>query len=102
MATRIVHCAKLGQDLPAIDENSADGRMAMKYCQMVGGPALRDRVRDHISADAWKQWIDYQVMVVNEYRLDPMSEQANAVLKTHMESFFFGQAADIPNWTPTK
>lgn len=102
MSTRIVQCAKLGRELPAIDENSPDGRQALKYCLMVGGTELRNRVRDHISAEAWKQWTDYQVMVVNEYRLDPMSDQANAILKTHMESFFFGEQAAIPNWTPTE
>lgn len=101
MAEKMVRCAKLGQELPGLDENTPEGRSALKYCLVVGGAELRDRVRDHVSAEAWKQWTDYQVMVVNEYRLDPMSDQSNAILKTHMESFFFGQQTAIPNWTPT-
>ena len=41
-------------------------------------------------------------MVLNEYRLDPTSDQANAVLKTHMEQFLFGEGthANIDNYVP--
>ena len=100
MAAKTVHCAKLNQDLPGLDEATPDGRNALKYVYMIGGPELMQRVRDSVSAQAWKQWTDYQVMVVNEYRLDPMSDQSNQVLRKYMEAFFFGQEQAIDNYVP--
>jgi Fe-S cluster biosynthesis and repair protein YggX len=43
-------------------------------------------------------WTDYMRMVMNEYRLDPTSDEANAILREHMEEFFFGQQRDIPGY----
>jgi len=102
MAERIVHCAKLKRDLPGLDENSAAGSAALKMVLLIGGPELQKKVREQISAEAWKMWTDYQVMVVNEYRLDPTSDRANEVLRKHMEEFLFGTEREIPNYVPPK
>ena len=53
----------------------ADRRL--KIALLLGGPELRDRVREHISAEAWGQWRGHMRMVINEYRLDPTSDEAN-------------------------
>jgi Fe-S cluster biosynthesis and repair protein YggX len=100
MAARTVKCAKLGRELPAIDENTPDGENTLKYCKMIGGPRFAQRVRDSISMEAWKQWLDHQVMVVNEYRLDPMSDEATPILHKHMEAFFFSDEVAIDNYVP--
>lgn len=97
---KIVHCQKLKQDLPGLDENTPDGRNALKYAQLIGGAALAARVRDGISSAAWKMWIDHQVMVINEYRLDPMADESNAVLREHMEAFLFGDQKSVDNYVP--
>lgn len=102
MAAKTVHCVKLGSDLPGIDEDTPEGEMALKMCLLVGGRDFQKRVSDQISAQAWKMWTDTQVMVVNEYRLDPSSDQANAILKRYMEAFFFGDEAAIPNYVAPK
>jgi Fe-S cluster biosynthesis and repair protein YggX len=39
-------------------------------------------------------------MLLNEYRLDPTSDEANELLRQHMEDFFFGQQRAIPNYVP--
>lgn len=100
MSERTVHCAKLDRDLPGLDEATADGRSALKMAQLLGGSAARQRVHDHISAQAWQMWKDHMLMVVNEYRLDPTSDEANRVLGQHMEAFLFGDAKDIPGYVP--
>ncbi|MGE0479136.1 MAG: Fe(2+)-trafficking protein [Phycisphaerae bacterium] len=100
MAVRMVPCAKLGRELPGIDETTPEGATALRYVLLIGGPELRRRVHERISADAWKMWIDHQVMVLNEYRLDPMSDRSNAILREHLESFLFGQEREIPNYVP--
>lgn len=100
MAQRMVQCAKLGKELPGLDESTADGRQALKLAQLIGGSELRERVQNHISADAWKLWKDHMLMVINEFRLDPTSDASNPVLKEHMVEFLFGHGREIPNYVP--
>lgn len=102
MAQRTVLCAKLGRELPGLDESAAEGARALKMAQLLGGADLRQRVYDHVSADAWNLWKDHMLMVVNEYRLDPTSDAANAVLKEHLEAFLFGSEKRIANYVPPK
>lgn len=95
-----VKCAKLGEELPAIDPTSSAGGRASRMAMMIGGRELQQRVLAGVSQKAWDLWKDHMIMIFNEYRLDPTSEEANKILRPHMESFFFGQAAEIPNWKP--
>jgi Fe-S cluster biosynthesis and repair protein YggX len=98
----MVQCAKLGRELPGIDESTPEGGRALRMAQLIGGPALRQRVLEHISAEAWNLWKDHMLMVINEFRLDPTSDSSNAILKEHLEAFLFGVAAEIPNYVPPK
>ncbi len=100
MAIRMIKCAKLGKELPGLDESTAEGRQALKMAQLIGGTELRQRIHDHISVDAWKLWKDRMLMVINEYRLDPTSDSSNAVLKEHLVEFLFGHGHEIPNYVP--
>jgi Fe-S cluster biosynthesis and repair protein YggX len=100
MAERTVTCAKLGKELPALDETTPDGRSALKMAQLLGGPEMKQRVHDHVSAQAWQMWKDHMRMVINEYRLDPTSDDANPVLAQAMEQFLFGPGGEVPGYTP--
>jgi len=100
MAERIVHCARLKQNLPGLDEATPEGRSALKLALVLGGPELRQRVYDHVSAAAWKQWKDHMLMVLNEYRLDATSDESNAILREHLEAFLFGQEREVPGYRP--
>lgn len=100
MEQRTVQCVKLGRELPGLDESTSEGRQALKMALLLGGRELQQRVRDQVSAQAWKLWTEHMVMVINEYRLDPASAEADAVLHEHMVAFLFGQARDIPNYVP--
>jgi len=102
MAQRMVHCAKLAKELPGLDESTPEGRQALKMALLFGGRELQQRVRDHISAQAWQMWKDHMLMVINEYRLDPTAEASNAILREHMEAFLFGQAKQVDNYVPPK
>lgn len=95
-----IQCVKLGKKAPAIDPETPEGDQALRMCLLFGGPELRERVRESVSAEAWSQWADYMLMVVNEYRLDPTSDAANEVLRKHMEAFFFEKAEEIPGYVP--
>lgn len=100
MAAKTVKCAKLQKELPGIDESTPQGDQALRMCLLFGGPELRRRVQESVSAQAWEMWTDYMRMVINEYRLDPTSDQSNETLRQYMEDFFFGQAREIPDYIP--
>ena len=100
MAAKTVKCAKLQQELPGLDPDTPDGDRALRMALLVGGPELRQRVLDSVSARAWEMWTDHMLMVVNEYQLDPTSDESNKVLKPHMEAFLFGQAQQVPGYVP--
>ena len=80
---RMVKCAKLGQELPAIPYKPFNDE-------------LGQRIYDTISMDAWRQWIEVSKMIVNEYRLDLTSPQGQKLLREQAEKFFFGEGAERP------
>ncbi len=97
---KLVHCAKLGRELPGLDPDSPDGSRSLKMVTLIAGPQMMARVRDQISAQAFEGWKGHMLMVMNEFRLDPQSDEANRVLAQQMEAYFFGDRADIPNYVP--
>lgn len=102
MAAHIVNCAKLRKELPGIDTDTPEGDRAYKMVMLIAGREMADRVRDTISAEAMEMWNDHMRMVMNEFRLDATSDEANRILKQFMEQFFFGEEQAIPNYVPPK
>lgn len=86
----MVRCQKLGDDRPGLPYKPfAD--------------ALGQRIFEHISADAWSQWIEHSKKLVNEYRLDLTLKKSHDVLKEQCELFLFGEgAAPPPQFVPEK
>ncbi len=101
MAQRMVMCAKLSRELPAIDETSNEGEAAAVFLRSLGSEVLVQRVLDHVSMEAWKMWMNHLTMVINEYRLDPSSDEANEIIRQQLQEFFFGEGAALPpGYTP--
>jgi Fe-S cluster biosynthesis and repair protein YggX len=82
--SRIVKCAKLGQELPAIAYKPFDNE-------------LGQRIYDSISQEAWRQWIEHSKRIVNEYRLDIMSPRGQKILLEEADRFFFGDGGAAPS-----
>ena len=82
-AKRIVHCVKLGRDLPGLDSPPWPG-------------LLGQRIYDNVSEEAWEQWEERMKMIVNEYKLLPFQKEAQELIAKHMEEFFFGEKAGLP------
>ena len=80
---RMVHCVKLGQDLPGLSEPPWPGD-------------LGQRIYENVSARAWKMWEDRMKMILNEYRLLPFQKEAQQLVATQMEEFFFGEGSALP------
>lgn len=87
--TRIVKCAKLGQELPGLTFMPIKGELGR-------------RIYENISEQAWKAWLRHSTMIINEYRLNPADAEAQKVLREQMEQFFFGGAdlAPPPDYKP--
>ncbi len=101
MAQRMVKCVKLSRELPAIDETTDEGEAALVFLRSLGSEDLVKRVMDNASMEAWKMWMNFLTMVINEYRLDPSSDEANEIIRQQLEQFFFGEGAALPpGYTP--
>jgi Fe-S cluster biosynthesis and repair protein YggX len=81
--TRSVNCQVLGKELPALTYAPYPGK-------------LGQRIYEHISAEAWQQWLAHQTMLINENRLSPMNPEHRAYLEEQMEKFLFSGGAEQP------
>jgi len=48
---------------------------------------LGGEIQERICASCWREWLGFQVMLINEYRLNLMDSEARRVLETQMRSF---------------
>jgi Fe-S cluster biosynthesis and repair protein YggX len=88
MAERMVKCVKLGKELPGLDETPFDH-------------PLGQRVYENVSKQAWEMWREHLKMVINEFRLNPATMEAQELILQQMEAFFFGEgAAPPPDYKP--
>lgn len=83
MSQHTVFCAKLKQELPGLPEPPFDTDLGQK-------------IYEHISQQAWNQWMDFCKMLLNEYRLNPARKQDQEVIVKQMEQFLFGEGAAPP------
>lgn len=81
--SRMVHCAKLGKDLPGLDEPPFDTPLGQK-------------IYETISLQAWQMWAEHSKMLLNEYRLQPWRPEAQQFLVEQMENFLFGSGSQLP------
>ena len=80
---RMVKCVKLGKELPG----------------MVYKPFANDlgkRIYDNVSQEAWKMWLEFSKMIVNEYRIDLASPDGFQKMLAEAEKYFFGDGAQLP------
>ena len=82
--TRKVHCVKLGRE--------AEGLAAPPYPGELG-----QRIFEHVSREAWEQWLAHQTLLINEYRLTPINPEHRRMLEREMEKFFFGEGSSRPD-----
>ena len=84
MAERMVQCVKLDKELPGLAETPFDGE-------------LGQRIYDNVSQQAWMMWSEHLKMIINEYRLNPGTMEAQELIIKQMEQFFFGEGAAPPS-----
>ena len=81
--SRMVQCAKLGREAEGLEKQPIKGD-------------LGKRVFENVSKEAWKMWLEHSKMLINEFRLDLMSESGQRIWMTELEKYFFGEGAQLP------
>ncbi len=79
----MVFCSRNKQEMEGLDEPPFDSDFGHK-------------VYNNVSKKAWGEWVERQKMLLNEYRLQPWTPQAQEFLVEQMEQFFFGEGAALP------
>ena len=78
-----VFCARYKQEMDGLDEAPFDSDFGHK-------------IYNNVSRKAWGEWIEHQKMLLNEYRLQPWTPQAQEFLVEQMQSYFFGEGSSLP------
>ena len=79
----MVYCVRYKKEMEGLDEPPFDSEFGQKIFKSV-------------SKAAWGEWVDRQKMLLNEYRLQPWTSQAQQFLVEQMEQFFFSEASGLP------
>lgn len=79
----MVVCAKYKQEMEGLAELPFDNDLGQK-------------IYDNVSKKAWGEWVDHQKMLLNEYRLQPWTKEAQVFLVEQMNEFFFGAGGEKP------
>jgi len=86
----MVHCVKLGRELPGLETPPWPG-------------PLGQRIYEHVSEEAWEMWEEQMKMILNELRLLPFQKEAQKIIATQMEEYFFGKGSALPpGYVPEK
>jgi Fe-S cluster biosynthesis and repair protein YggX len=86
-----VFCVKFQRDMEGLDEVPFEGH------------PLGQKIYEQVSKEAWKMWVEHMKMIMNEYRLNLGTQQAQEFLVEQMDKYFFGEGAALPEgYTPPK
>ena len=81
---RKVFCVKFQREMEGLDEIPFEGH------------PLGQKIFENVSKDAWKMWVEHMKMLMNEYRLNLGTSQAQEFLIEQMDKYFFGEGAQLP------
>ena len=81
---RKVFCVKFQREMPGLDEIPFEGH------------PLGQRIYENVSKEAWKMWVEHMKMLMNEYRLNLGTQEAQEFLLKQMEDYFFGEGSALP------
>ena len=81
---RKVFCVKFQREMEGLDEVPFEGH------------PLGQKIYDGVSKQAWKMWLEHMKMIMNEYRLNLGTKEAQEFLIQQMDNYFFGEGAALP------
>ncbi len=71
---RMVMCTRLKQEAAGLESAPFPG-------------PLGQEIFDHVSAEAWEEWKEMQIKIINEYRLDLSEGEHRQTLLKQMRAF---------------
>src|SRR3569623_1083412 len=74
----MVFCTKYKQEMEGLDEPPFDSDFGQK-------------IYKNVSKKAWGEWVERLKMLLNEYRLEPWTREAQEFLVEQMNGLFFGE-----------
>jgi Fe-S cluster biosynthesis and repair protein YggX len=87
---RRIYCVKFQREMYGLDEVPFDNPVGQK-------------VFESVSKEAWKLWLEQMKMIMNEYRLNLGTREAQEFLMEQMDKYFFGEGAAFPpGYVPPK
>ena len=87
----MVFCVKFQKQMPGLDEVPFEGH------------PLGQKIYENVSKEAWKLWVEHMKMIMNEYRLNLGTQEAQEFLIKQMDDYFFGEGAALPpDYVPPK
>lgn len=82
--SRLVFCQKLQAELVGLHKPPYPGDLGKE-------------IYEHISKQAWQQWLSHQTMLINEYKLSLIEPKAREFLEKEMVAFLFGSGSEQPS-----
>src|ERR1044071_2012316 len=80
---RTVFCVEVGKQMPGLKEVPFEGH------------PLGQKIYENVSQEAWKMWVEHMKMLMNEYRLNLGTPEAQNFLIEQMDNYFFGEGAAL-------
>jgi Fe-S cluster biosynthesis and repair protein YggX len=91
VGARKVFCVKFQREMTGLDEVPFDNH------------PLGQRIFESVSKEAWKLWLEHMKMIMNEYRLNLGTKEAQEFLLKQMEDYFYGEGSAFPpGYVPPK
>ncbi|HHH10852.1 MAG TPA: oxidative damage protection protein [Sorangium sp.] len=86
----MVECVKFGKRMPGLPKRPLKGE-------------LGERIYKEVSQQAWRMWLEHSKMLINEFRLDLLSEAGQKVWMSELDKYFWGEGSQLPpDFTPNK
>lgn len=83
----LVDCARLGEELPALERPPFPGEFGQ-------------RIYNEISRLAWSMWQQQSTLLINHYGLNMADPRAQEFLMEQMEAFLFGEGGGQVDMDP--
>ena len=74
---KMVNCVRLKKEAEALDKAPYFGELGQK-------------IFENVSKDGWKEWLQFQTILINENKLSPIKPEDRKFLEDQMDNFFFG------------
>lgn len=87
---RVVDCVKFGKKMEGLAKPPLKGEVGQK-------------IFDQVSKEAWRMWLEHSKMLINEFRLDLLSEHGQRIWMDELDKYFWGEGSQLPpDFVPQK